>query len=170
MSYLVVCPLLDLARVVTAHSASHVLTVISDDMPVPTPSSVSLENHLTLHFNDIAVASPGLSLAKTTDIDKMIGFAKSWDQVRPMVIHCWMGVSRSTASAATVLATLQPDRPAQEIFAEIRFNAPFASPNHRIVTLADATLHRGGEMIAALENLATAQECFQGMPFKLDLD
>lgn len=167
MSQLVVCPLSELERMVSDYQASHVLTVISPDMPVATPKPVAPENHLTLHFNDIAVSAPGMALADDADIEKMIGFIGSWDQRNPMIIHCWMGVSRSTASALTALALLQPDRDEREIAKELRFVAPFASPNRRIIHLADKALRRRGRLINAVETIGRGEDCFQGTPFTL---
>lgn len=169
MSQIVVCPLSALEKTVTASRASHVLTLISDDMPVPTPAGIASENHLTLHFNDVAVAAPGLRLAGKGDVDRMIDFIRNWDQCAPMVIHCWMGVSRSTAGAMTALATLQPDRPAMEIASELRFAAPFASPNPRIIALADKALGRNDTMILAADAIGRGANCFEGSPFTLDV-
>lgn len=167
MSHIVVCPLSALEKTVTAHGASHVLTLISDDMPVPTPKGIDPDKHLTLHFNDVAVAVPGLRLAGKGDVDRMIDFIKAWDQTAPMVIHCWMGVSRSTAGAMTALAALQPDRPAIEIASELRFAAPFASPNPRIIALADTALGRDDTMILAADAIGRGVNCFEGVPFVL---
>lgn len=169
MSYVVVCPLSALPATVAEHRASHVLTVISDDMPVPTPEGVVAENHLTLHFNDVAVAAPGLRLAGKSDVDRMIEFVKGWDQQAPLVIHCWMGVSRSTAAAITTLAALQPYRNEAEIASELRFNAPFASPNPRIIELADAALARSGSLIDAVDAIGIGANCFEGEPFVMPL-
>ncbi|MGB7431882.1 MAG: protein tyrosine phosphatase [Ahrensia sp.] len=169
MSQIVVCPLSALEKTVAAYQASHVLTLISEDMPVPTPEGISGDNHLTLHFNDVAVAAPGLRLAGKGDVDRMIAFIKDWDQSAPLVIHCWMGVSRSTAGAMTALAALQPDRPAMEIASELRFAAPFASPNPRIIALADKALGRNDTMILAADAIGIGADCFEGSPFALEV-
>ena len=169
MATLAVCPLSDLERVVATHSASHVLTVVSPDMAVQRPAGIAPEHHLILHFNDVGKAAPGMVVAGTSDIDRMIAFAREWPRDAAMVIHCWLGVSRSTASAMVVAATLAPDRAEREIAAELRFQAPFASPNPRILQLADIALGRDGRLMDAGREIGRGADCWQGTPFTMDV-
>jgi len=169
MSAIVVCPLSDLQRTVDAVAALSVLTVISPDMPVDTPCGIAPDRHLTLHFNDVVQITNGLVAATHQDIERMIAFIDVWDKRAPMVIHCWLGVSRSTAAALTAMCRLQPDRPEFEIAQQLRFAAPFASPNLRIVSLADKALGRDGRLIDAATAIGRGEDCWQGQPFSLEL-
>lgn len=155
---------------VQQHRASHVLSVVSADMPVNRPASIDPGNHLILHFNDVAVPARGLQAVRADDIARMIAFARLWDRKRPMIIHCWMGVSRSTASALTVALALQPERIDRQLAAELRFLAPFASPNRRIVALADDALERRGALVEAVEGIGRGADCYEGTPFELTLE
>ena len=66
-----------------------------------------------------------------------------------LLVHCHAGVSRSTASAALILAQAYPDRPAAEVLAEVSQMRPRAWPNLRILEFGDALLGRNGEIVAA---------------------
>jgi predicted protein tyrosine phosphatase len=66
-----------------------------------------------------------------------------------LLVHCHMGISRSTASMALILAQARPDRPAAEALAEVRRIRSRIWPNLRVMELGDALLGRGGTLVAA---------------------
>ena len=94
---------------------------------------------------------------------------RSWDRAAPLVVHCWAGISRSTAAAFVSVCALRPERDEREIAWAIRRASPTAMPNIRIVTFADAMLQRKGRMVAAVEAIGRGVECYEGHPFRLDL-
>ena len=67
-----------------------------------------------------------------------------------LLIHCHAGISRSTASAALLLAQEDPARPADEIFAEIGRLRPRAWPNLLLLEHGEAALGRHGEIVSAV--------------------
>ena len=52
---------------------------------------------------------------------------------------------------------------------ELRTRAPFATPNGRLVALADALLGRKGRMVAAIRAIGRGADAFEGMPFSMPL-
>jgi predicted protein tyrosine phosphatase len=94
---------------------------------------------------------------------------RSWDRAAPLVIHCYAGVSRSTAGAFVSACALNPRRAEAEIARDIRRLSPTATPNARIVALADQMLGRDGRMVTAIEAIGRGVECYEGHPFHLDL-
>ena len=56
-------------------------------------------------------------------------FLKEWDRKRPMLIHCWAGISRSTAAAYTALCLFRPQADEEELAWELRTASPSATPN-----------------------------------------
>ena len=64
----------------------------------------------------------------------------AWDRAAPLLIHCFAGVSRSTAAAFIAACALSPRRDEGEIARALRAASPTATPNARLVALADATL------------------------------
>jgi predicted protein tyrosine phosphatase len=103
-------------------------------------------------------------------ITQVLDFVRGWDRASPLVIHCYAGISRSTASAFAAACMLNPDRDERDIALRIRAASPIASPNRLLVTLADKALGRGGRMVRALDEMGPGNLTVIGKPFRLDLD
>jgi predicted protein tyrosine phosphatase len=109
--------------------------------------------HLRLGVNDIVDPAAGTAPPVRQHIDELLAFSRGWDAKQPLLIHCWAGISRSMASAFTILCDrLGPDREI-EIARAMRLRAPHAQPNRLLVSHADDALGRGGKMIAALNSM-----------------
>jgi len=52
----------------------------------------------------------------------------------------------------------------------LRRASPTATPNIRIVSLADRLLGRQGRMVAAIETIGRGLMATEGTPFRLDLE
>jgi predicted protein tyrosine phosphatase len=96
-------------------------------------------------------------------------FVGRWDQAAPLLIHCFAGVSRSTAAAFIAACAVIPHRDEAEIALAVRRNSPTATPNPRLVALADKMLGRKGRMIAAIARIGRGVECSEAIPFALEL-
>jgi predicted protein tyrosine phosphatase len=96
-----------------------------------------------------------------------VDFIASWDQEKPMLIHCWAGISRSTASAYTALCMLRPNADEEELAHELRAASPSATPNRLIISYADTLLGRQGRMSRAIEKIGRGANAFEGTPFIL---
>jgi predicted protein tyrosine phosphatase len=124
---------------------------------------------LFIGMSDISEPLDGHILPAEQHVQKLIDFAKNWDRNEPLVVHCHAGVSRSTAAAFIITCALAPSRPESEIADTIRRASHTATPNHRMVAIADAMLKRGGRMIAAIEHIGRGSDCYEGVPFVLEL-
>jgi len=81
-----------------------------------------------------------------------------------------MGISRSTASAYASVCALSPHRDEADIAQALRRASPTATPNIRIISLADKLLGRNGRMIAAVETIGRGIMIDgEAAPFRLDL-
>jgi predicted protein tyrosine phosphatase len=87
-----------------------------------------------------------------------------------MIVHCWAGVSRSMASAYTVLCDRAGPRSEMEIAQAMRARAPHAYPNRLIVRLADEMLGREGRMVAAVEAMGDGVLVVEGALVEFPLD
>jgi predicted protein tyrosine phosphatase len=166
---LYVCPLSKLHETVAASSADHVLSVINMDTPVPPPPGISPERHRYVGVSDIVTPSRGMILPAQAHVRAVIDFARAWPRARPMVVHCYAGVSRSTASAFIIACALRPDAPEAAFAEAIRARSPTATPNPLFVAIADALLQRNGRMIDAVDSIGRGVDCYEGQPFALDL-
>jgi predicted protein tyrosine phosphatase len=169
MPHIQVCSLARLHRTVAEADASHVLTLINQGTPVTRPASIPEEKHLFIAMSDIIEPLDGHILPGEAHVRRLLGFVKTWDRARPMVIHCYAGVSRSTAAALITAATLAPDRPESEIAGLIRARSPTATPNLKLVAVADALLGRNGRLFDAADSIGRGADCFEGVPFRLEL-
>jgi predicted protein tyrosine phosphatase len=169
MPFLQVCSLARLPRIVAEIDASHVLTLINAQTPVARPASISEERHLYIAMSDIVEPLDGHIIPAEEHVRKLLGFVKAWDKAQPMVIHCYAGVSRSTAAAMITACALNPERNERGIADLIRQRSPTATPNMRLVAVADQILGREGRMVVAAEKIGRGEDCFEGVPFRLDV-
>jgi predicted protein tyrosine phosphatase len=164
-----VCSLARLHETVEDTGARHIISLIGHEDRIQRPASVAAENHLWLKIHDICVPMDGYIHPDTEHVERLIGFVRDWDQTAPLVVHCFAGISRSTAAAFVSVCTLSPHRDEHAIAQQLRRASPTAIPNIRIVTLADGLLGRGGRMVAAIEGIGRGTLASEGQPFRLDL-
>lgn len=164
-----VCSLSRLNDTVEKTGATSVLTLINAEMEVPTPKGISKNRHLRLSFNDIPAPVKGLTPPAETHIVQLLDFIRTWDRSAPMVIHCWAGVSRSTAGAYVTACALNPDADEYQVAATLRSRSPSATPNSRIVAMADKILDRDGRMIDAIRGIGRGANAFEGAPFEMPI-
>ena len=165
-----VCPLSAVPDVVAGCSASHLLTCLQDEVVVETPSLIKPDLHMRLHVDDISQPMHGYVAPNGEHVAKLIGFARSWGGQGPMVIHCWAGISRSTAAALISLCALNPDTPELLIAKQLRTASPTAYPNRLMIRLADLELGRNGRMMAAVEAIGRGIVTNEARPFSLPAD
>lgn len=165
-----VCSLAALPETVKATGASHILTVMANVEQVQRPQSVLEANHLRVSMDDIIEHMDGFNAPNQSHVDQVLGFVRSWDRKAPMVVHCYAGISRSTASAFAAVCMLNPHRDEMSIARQIRAASPIASPNRLLVSLADKALGRDGRMLRALDEMGPGSMTVEGRPFRLDLE
>ena len=162
---LIVSPLPQVERLLAKHRPSHLVTLASPGAD----AAFDAEHRLDLRFNDIAAPRAGLVAPSCEHVETLLVFADGWSGARPLLIHCWAGVSRSTAAAYVIAcACTAPGR--EEAWARrLRDAAPTATPNALIVAHADRLLDRDGAMVRAVEAIGRGAETDWGAPFELDL-
>jgi predicted protein tyrosine phosphatase len=165
-----VCPLSAVPQVVTRHSASHLLTCLQEELLVETPALITPGNHLRLLVHDIAEVLPGHVAPDEDHIAELIEFAFAWGGEGPMVVHCWAGISRSTAAAFTALCAINPQVEEALIARRLREASPTAYPNRLMIRLADEALGRRGRMVRAVESIGRGEFASEAVPFALPAD
>ena len=165
-----VCSLARLHETVEDTGARHVVSLIGDEARLERPISIAPENHLWLRLHDISSPLDGYIMPGEEHVADLIRFVRGWDRRAPMVVHCYMGISRSTASAYASVCALNPHRDEIGIAQALRRASPTATPNIRIVSLADRLLGRDGRMVAAIETIGRGTFAEEAAPFRLDLE
>jgi predicted protein tyrosine phosphatase len=161
---LIVCGLSEVPRLVAARRPSHLVTLLDPASMIDTPDGFAAQRHLKLGVNDISAPAEGLILPDAGLVENLIAFGADWDETAPMLIHCWAGISRSTASAYILACEREPDMDERTIALAMRQAAPHAYPNRRIIALADDMLGRRGRMVDAVEAMGDAA-VLMGTPF-----
>jgi predicted protein tyrosine phosphatase len=169
MPRLHVCSLALIAETVSRTGARSLVTLLAPGTAIERPAGISPERHLYLAISDIVEPAPGQVLPEAAHLDELLGFVQGWDRADPMVIHCFAGVSRSTAAAYIAACALEPERNEFAIARALRAASPTATPNARLVALADRALGRRGRMNQAIAGIGRGQECLEGTPFALEL-
>ena len=146
------------------------ITLLSPRTEITRPSGIRSERHLFLDMNDISRQTDGLQMPDNHHIVQLIDFAHAWDRSAPLLIHCWMGISRSTAAAFIIANALQADANPMDIALQLRQRSPSATPNARMVLLADEMLGRDGAMVRAVRHIGRGADAYEGTPFVLPLD
>lgn len=167
---IIVCPLSRIEETVAASGARRMVTLINAGTPVARPAALAEADHLLLAMNDITEVLPDMTPPGEEHVHALLGFARAWDRGAPLLIHCFAGISRSTAAAYAVAAALAPERNEAELAATLRRLSPSATPNIRIVSIADRILGRRGRMTAAIEGIGRGVEATEGVPFRLKID
>jgi predicted protein tyrosine phosphatase len=165
-----VCPLSAVPGVVASYEASHLVTCLHESVLVETPLPVKPVNHMRLRIHDISEPVDGWVAPSAEHVAELLDFVSGWDGAGPMVIHCWAGISRSTAAAFIALCALNPEAPEERIARMLRDASATAYPNRLMVRLGDVALGRAGRMRDAVEAIGRGEIANEAVPFSLPAD
>ncbi|HLZ84422.1 MAG TPA: hypothetical protein VKQ54_12735 [Caulobacteraceae bacterium] len=162
---LVVCALDDVAETARRHRPNGVVSLLTNDQ---TPPPIAGEPpRLTLRFHDIAAPREGLIAPDAEAVARLLAFAEARGAGETLLLHCWMGISRSPAAAFILACAAHPATAEGEMAGALRRTAPFATPNPLLVSLADDHLRRRGRMVAAISGIGRGRDSVRGSPFVL---
>ncbi|HLN08597.1 MAG TPA: protein-tyrosine phosphatase family protein [Xanthobacteraceae bacterium] len=164
-----VCSLSRLHDTVDETGARHVITLMREVDLVVRPTAIAHANHLILQMDDVGDPIDGYTPPADDHVTDLIRFVRAWDRAAPLVIHCYAGISRSTAGAFVAVCALNPDRDEAMVALDLRRASPSATPNIRIVTIADRMLDRRGRMVEAVTAIGRGASTYEAVPFRLDL-
>ena len=93
MTAIVVAPLARIAEMAVRHRSREMISLIAKEQAFHRPAVISAERHLLLGMNDITFAGTGGLVAPQERMSGHYHFARH-RIAAPLLIHCWMGVSR----------------------------------------------------------------------------
>jgi predicted protein tyrosine phosphatase len=142
--------------------ASHVLSILDPDHPVPEAFGAFGEHEkLELRFHDIIEDTPGHIAPQPEHVDAILALGRSLQSepgaTRHLLVHCHAGISRSTAAMALILAQAMPAQSAEQIIRMVHGIREKAWPNLRLIEIGDAKLGRGGTLVTATHALHRLQ-------------
>lgn len=166
---LYVCPLTKVVETVRATGARSLVTILTAGASSARPSEIEPPRHLRLSVSDIEAPTDGHVLPGAEHVERLLAFLHDWVRAEPLVIHCYAGVSRSPAAAFIGACALSPTRCEMDIARALRRASPHATPNRRLVALADRMLARQGRMVEAVTAIGRGADCFESKPFAMEL-
>jgi len=161
---LIVCPMGQLKGQVFQHPPARIVSLLAPGQTAPKLPPVP---RLALAFHDIDAPRRGLVAPDRAMVQALLDFAADWREPEPMLLHCWMGISRSTAAALIVACALRPERSELEAAQALRAASPTATPNPLMIALADDLLGRQGRLVAAAKAIGRGAEAGSGGMFRL---
>ena len=166
---IIVSPLAAVQLLVSKHKVSHVVSLLGPETPHRSFTGINDTNHLKLTFHDILEPSEGFTAPASEHVETLIDFLKTRQGDDPLLIHCWAGISRSTASAFTAMCLYHPDVDERRLARQLRSLSHVATPNRRIVTFADDILNRQGRMVDAIDDIGRGENAYEGVIFQWKL-
>jgi len=137
-----------------------VLSLLDPGAPEPGAFDAYNEHHrVTLRFHDIIEPQLGMIPPQPADVETILKFGKDlegqerYSGERHLLIHCHMGISRSTAAMAMLLAQAHPDQDEERIAERLTAIRPKAWPNSRMIAFADEMLGRDGRLTIAARKM-----------------
>lgn len=165
MSYIVVSPLSAIAEAAVAHGAREMISLLGENHAFHRPGVIDGRRHLLLDMNDIAIETDGLVLPQDHHVERLVAFARAWDRRAPLVVHCWMGISRSPAAALLAALAVNPDQDDDALARRLRAASPFSTPNGRLVEIGDRLLRRNGRLVRAVRAIGRGADAYEGRCF-----
>ena len=147
---IIVCSLARAPGLAADHQPSHAISLLDPGTPFPA-LGLQAARHLQTGVHDIEEPEHGYEACCDQRMRALLDFAGGWDRTDPLLVHCYAGISRSTATAFIAACLHNPHVDEEEIALALRKASHTASPNRRFVALADAALERSGRMSRAIE-------------------
>ena len=163
ISLLTICGLTELEQHGT-RGVTHVLSILDPETPEPDGfRDYRRHARTTLRFHDIIEPAGGMLMPQPHHVESVLAFGETLSAEGTvasdahLLVHCHMGVSRSTAAMTTLLCQLHPEADEDAVFSHLHSIRPQIWPNSRMIGFADASLGKGGRLTAALGRLYARQ-------------
>jgi predicted protein tyrosine phosphatase len=156
ISVLTICGISELPDQ-SARSVTHVLSILDPDRPDPEAFGAYDPHHrMVLRFHDAIQPAPGVVLPEPEHVEAILRFGDDLAHSRleradgHLLVHCHMGVSRSTAAMLALMAQVHPRETEDRLLERLAEIRPQAWPNSRMVGFVDSLLSRDGRLTEAL--------------------
>ncbi|MEG9862989.1 MAG: hypothetical protein V6Z81_10975 [Parvularculales bacterium] len=161
-----ISPLSAIEEAIARHQPSHLISALGEEEMIETPAGIAPQRHLKLTMHDISEVRDGMISPSTEHIGRLISFIDEWDTTAaPLLVHCWAGISRSSAAAFIALCRINPDMPEEALARLLREQAAFIYPNALMVRHADALMGREGRMSRAIDAIGPGALAWEGNLF-----
>lgn len=170
MTAIIVSPLARIAEMAVRHGAREMISLMAKEHSFHRPAVIRSDRHLLLGMNDINFCGTGDLIApQDVQVRQIIDFARNWDRTAPLLVHCWMGVSRSPATALIAALAVEPEEDDLALASRLRSASPYATPNALLIAIGDDMLGRRGRLVDAVRTIGRGADADGNAPFVLPL-
>ncbi|WP_395644519.1 tyrosine phosphatase family protein [Terricaulis sp.] len=167
---IIVCPLSKAPHMARQHQVARVVSLLDPDSRFPLIDGYGADRHLCVEVHDINQEEEGMDACCDQRMTRILDFVGQWERDAPILIHCYAGISRSTATAFITACAHNPGVDESEIAQALRKASASAFPNRRFVALADAALGRNGRMSRAIASIGDGHNWYdigEATPFEI---
>ncbi|WP_306253456.1 tyrosine phosphatase family protein [Parvularcula sp. IMCC14364] len=161
-------------QVARDNSPARIVSLLGPDTPFPDVEGYGPDIHHRVCLDDDRKPIEGRLTPNEAHVSGAIDFLKDWNPDDAMLVHCWAGISRSSATAFIAAFLHNPDIDESLILDDIREASPTAFPNTRIVAIADDLMGRSGRMANAATRMCSdpdrtsrAYQIGEAVPFSI---
>ena len=144
--------------------ATHIISLLGIEGVPDTPIGIDPAQHLHIEVDDVPAPFAGDIAPTEEHIRNILDFCTKWNRQGPMFVHCYAGVSRSTAAALTIFCHFNPGREMDAAMA-LRRAAPHARPNLQIIAIADQLMGLENRLQEAVDTIGPGT--YEGGPTPL---
>lgn len=148
----------DVPNMIHMHDITHVLTLLrgKEANQLVLPSTFNRKNWLFLDMDD--VINQQAEMAPTIEqVQEILNWSKNLPTSSKLLVHCYAGVSRSTAAALSIKVQQLGINRIQDAINWLVDHRPIACPNPLITKYADNLLNANGKLHSAAEKVAGAK-------------
>ena len=146
---IIICGLADIQDCVVKYAPDKMLTIINKNFSPETPQGMDKSRHIKMLIDDISEPRDGFILPEKHHAQELLDFTNDWDISKPLLVHCHMGISRSTATSLGVAAKYDPEN-IETIIEKLKEIAPHASPNKIMTQYYDEILGLNSRLFSSL--------------------
>ena len=146
---IIICGLADIQNCVDKYNPDKMLSIINKNFSPETPQGMDKSRHIKMLIDDISEPRDGFILPEKHHAQELLDFTNDWDISKPLLVHCHMGISRSTATSLGVAAKYDPEN-IETIIEKLKEIAPHASPNKIMTQYYDEILGLNSRLFSSL--------------------
>ena len=146
---IIICGLADIQNCVDKYNPDKMLTIINKNFSPETPQGMDKSRHIKMLIDDISEPRDGFILPEKHHAQELLDFTNDLDISKPLLVHCHMGISRSTATSLGVAAKYDPEN-IEIIIEKLKEIAPHASPNKIMTQYYDEILGLNSRLFSSL--------------------
>lgn len=143
-----ICGRLEATSLIERGWPTRIITLTCEDIPL------AGDHHLQVAFNDISRPIDGRVLPTMEHLASILAFTQALTADDRLLVHCMLGISRSTAAAIAIL--IQHGMSYDAAFRHIETLRPILLPNQLLIQHCDEHFGLNGALVARVSDHRTS--------------